>query len=102
MSDVSLSELYARSDRPLCRKCFIEALGNADLTREISDYIASLPEEIKTGERDYRSRLAVCENCDSLADGICRYCGCFVEVRAVKRGLGCPHPEGDKWTARDI
>ena len=64
--------------------------GQEDLHRLVKEYIDTLPEEKRTPEETYRQRLSQCENCPSLKDGTCAQCGCYVEARAAKRGLGCP------------
>ena len=46
-------------------------------------YIQNLDEEIKVNEEIYEERLTLCKECDLLADGMCRACGCFVELRAA-------------------
>ena len=56
----------------------------------VAEYVASLPEDARVSEEIYRKRLAACEGCASLADGMCRECGCYVEARAAKAGLKCP------------
>ena len=61
-----------------------------DLHRSVSEYIALLPDEQRAGDADYRARLSVCQACEHLRDGTCALCGCYVEARAAKRGLGCP------------
>ena len=57
-------------------------------------YIANLEEDIKADPMLYEERLSVCQGCDLLADGMCRACGCFVELRAVIQKNVCPY---DKW-----
>ena len=62
-------------------------------------YIASLDEDLKVDRPLYAKRLSVCKECDLLADGMCRACGCYVELRAVMWKSACPY---DKWTAVKI
>lgn len=47
------------------------------------DYIQRLEEDIKADQALYEERLSVCKACDYLEAGMCRACGCFVELRAV-------------------
>ena len=75
-------------NRRYCRKC---------LTRDMiaqEEYIANLDPDIKTSEPLYEDRLAVCKECDMLLDGMCRSCGCYVELRAVIEKNICPR---EKW-----
>ena len=76
------------ADRPPCRCLLKEA--DPDLGRIVAEYVDALPEEARVPEEVYRRRLAACEACDRLADGMCLDCGCYVEARAAKAGLRCP------------
>ena len=68
-----------------CLKCLLREMDKDAYFQNLHDYIA--------GEL-YEDRLAVCKQCDMLQEGMCRACGCFVELRAVIRVNGCPY---DKW-----
>lgn len=76
------------AERPPCRCLLKEA--DPDLGRIVAEYVDALPEEARVPEEVYRRRLAACEACDRLADGMCLDCGCYVEARAAKAGLRCP------------
>ncbi len=39
---------------------------------------------------EYDARLELCKECEKLIGGMCRVCGCFVEVRAAKKSVHCP------------
>ena len=79
-----------------CRCLLAESLpGMAETVR---DYVAGLPEEQKAPEAVYQARLSLCRGCEALRDGTCGLCGCYVEARAAKRGLSCPHVP-PKWRA---
>ena len=60
------------------------------MARNVAEYVASLDENIRTPEEDYRARLQLCQECVELMNGTCRLCGCYVETRAAKRVQGCP------------
>lgn len=77
--------------RPFCKKCFFEELDHKGIYKEISEMIAALPEEKRCGESEYRRRLDICGRCGSLGEGTCGKCGCFVELRAAKKDMHCPH-----------
>ena len=82
-----------------CTWCrFVRELYARDMAAELIDYITSLPEEVRASEEEHGRRLAICSMCNGNVDGLCRYCGCYVAARAVKKGLACPHPEGEKWS----
>lgn len=75
--------------RKQCR-CLLRDAGEAEMAAAIAEYVAGLDEAVRTDEADYRTRLAVCEDCEQLLSGTCRLCGCYVETRAAKKGLSCP------------
>lgn len=62
--------------------------------KNLYEYIENLDQEIKTEESVYQERLQICKNCSRLLDGMCRGCGCFVELRAAVRKNHCPY---DLW-----
>lgn len=62
--------------------------------RNLHAYVANLDSDIKVSRPVYEERLLYCKNCDLLLDGMCRACGCFVELRAALRKNACPY---DKW-----
>lgn len=53
-------------------------------------YIQNLPQEDKVPDQEYEKRLEVCRKCDSLLNGICIECGCYVEMRAALSVRHCP------------
>ena len=77
--------------RPFCKRCFFEELDPNGLYKEISDMIEALPKDKRTSEDEYRRRLDICGGCPSLGEGTCGKCGCFVELRAAKADMHCPH-----------
>ena len=78
-------------NRPFCKKCFFEEIDRDGIYAEIKDMIAVLPESERTDEQEYRRRLEICGGCEYLGEGTCGKCGCFVELRAAKRLMNCPH-----------
>ena len=82
--------------RPFCRRCMFEEIDPDGIYREITDMIAALPEEKRTDEKEYRRRLDICGGCEYLGEGTCGVCGCFVELRAAKSEMRCPH-ESNRW-----
>lgn len=59
--------------------------------RHIYEYIKLLPDDRKATDEVYKNRLSVCKNCDELVSGICKKCGCYVEMRAAIINGYCPH-----------
>ena len=78
-----------------CRKCLFNQ-DSGELYQSIQELIASLSPEEKAGEEEYRRRLDVCRECEKLQNGMCLSCGCFVQVRAAKKGESCPW---ERWKA---
>ena len=78
----------------VCRRCLTrDMMDKAAYFQNMYDYINNLDESIKTNQPLYEKRLMVCKECDLLADGMCRACGCFVEMRAAlaKNEIGRAH-----------
>lgn len=73
-----------------CKKCLIRDFDEGELFRTMREYIAHIDEEIKTPPEEYERRLAVCTECDSLINGMCGVCGCYVEMRAAVESHYCP------------
>lgn len=78
----------------ICRKCLTREMDQDAYFENLHTYIAQLDEQIKAEPELYEKRLLVCKDCDLLADGMCRGCGCFVELRAVIHSQSCPY---EKW-----
>lgn len=83
----------------VCRRCLTIDMDQKEYFENLHAYIASLDEDLKVDRPLYAKRLSVCKECDLLADGMCRACGCYVELRAVMWKNACPY---DKWTAVKI
>lgn len=75
----------------VCRKCLLHAENREEFFRKLEAYIDNLSEEDRAGQTVYEARLAQCAACRHLtADGMCRLCGCYVELRAALRVRRCP------------
>lgn len=80
---------------PQCRRCLTRDLvGEEEYFRSLHDYIANLDSDIRTDAPLYAERLNVCRECDMLFQGMCRSCGCYVELRAAIARNCCPRK---KW-----
>lgn len=84
------------NDARICKRCLAREMPDASYFQNMYDYIKHLDSDIKTPDTLYEERLALCKQCDSLLNGMCRVCGCFVEMRAAVKTNQCPaiHP---KW-----
>ena len=79
----------------LCRKCLIRDMeGQEEYFRSLREYIDNLDMDIKACASLYEDRLMICRQCDMLLEGMCRRCGCYVELRAAVTKNHCP---GEKW-----
>lgn len=68
----------------ICKRCLLKDMGDQEYYQSVKDYIERLPEEMKAEPSLYQLRLKRCQACTLLVNGMCRLCGCFVEVRAAK------------------
>ena len=83
----------------VCRKCLSGQKNEEAFYEDLSRYIQRMDEDLKVDQQTYEKRLNICSTCDRLMNGMCRLCGCFVELRAVQKVRKCPDlPE--KWEAQ--
>lgn len=74
-----------------CKKCLLDkVMGEAEY-KHMQDYINAIDSHIKTNEEDYRIRLNACMECENLINGMCKLCGCYVEMRAAVKKNYCPN-----------
>lgn len=73
-----------------CRKCLLREMDEEAYFQNMYTYIRNLPEEDKVSEEVYEERLTRCKACDRLMNGMCRICGCYVEMRAAIKIRSCP------------
>lgn len=78
----------------ICKKCLLRDLDESTYYKELNDYLEQLDEEDKAESALYEQRLATCKECDYLNAGMCRTCGCYVEMRAAMKRNRCPYK---KW-----
>ncbi|EET60697.1 hypothetical protein BRYFOR_07159 [Marvinbryantia formatexigens DSM 14469] len=74
----------------VCRKCLLREQTEAEYFKNLESYIAGLPEEVRVSQQIYEERLACCSHCENQMQGMCRLCGCFVELRAAMKVRKCP------------
>lgn len=80
-----------------CKQCLMrDMIGELEgnYINHINSYLSSINPDDKAIDAMYEGRLAVCTGCELLADGLCRACGCFVEMRAALTKNKCPYK---KW-----
>lgn len=85
----------AMEEQRICKKCLTRDMaGRQEYFQNLHEYIANLDKDIKAEDGLYESRLSVCLQCDNLLEGMCRICGCYVELRAAVGIQYCP---GENW-----
>lgn len=79
----------------VCRRCLTREMADGqDTFRNLQEYIDNLDKDIKAGQELYEERLLTCKECEMLLAGMCRSCGCYVELRAAVGKNQCPRK---KW-----
>lgn len=74
----------------ICRKCLLRDLSEKEYFHNMYTYISNIPEEDKVSDPEYENRLEKCRECAHLLNGMCRICGCFIEMRAAIAVRHCP------------
>ena len=74
----------------VCRKCLLEQTSLEEYAASLKTYIENLNEEDRVDQKLYEERLGQCARCENLLSGMCRLCGCFVELRAALKVRKCP------------
>lgn len=77
-------------DQLSCKKCLLYEMPDGARYQGMYDYIKNLDVDLKVSEEVYQQRLDVCRECDNFLVGMCRICGCYVEMRAAMKGKMCP------------
>lgn len=82
-------------DLRACKRCLTRELaGQEETFRNLWECIENLDPEQKASEAVYEERLGKCKECELLLAGMCRACGCYVELRAAVGKNVCPRK---KW-----
>lgn len=63
----------------------------------LREYVAALPEHLRTDAATLSDRLAQCSSCPHRRQSLCALCGCFVQARAAKADRHCPDPSQPRW-----
>ncbi|MBO4415684.1 MAG: hypothetical protein J5824_06855 [Lachnospiraceae bacterium] len=73
-----------------CKKCMLYELADKAAYESVKNYIDALSPEQRIDDTEYHKRLEICRNCDMFLAAMCRKCGCYVEVRAIRPDSHCP------------
>lgn len=79
-----------------CIRCLMREMDEEENYRKLKQYLESFDESIRAEDEEYERRLQLCRECESLREGICAKCGCYVEARALRQQAHCPH-EMSRW-----
>lgn len=77
-----------------CPKCIAGKTDPAVYFADLSEYIANMDRDVKADDSVREQRLALCRACKMQISGMCRACGCFVELRTAVKSNACPY---EKW-----
>ncbi|MCD7736587.1 MAG: DUF6171 family protein [Lachnospiraceae bacterium] len=84
----------------VCRKCLLNQETEEEFRAKLEEYIANLDEDVRVDQETYEKRLTICGKCPHIINGMCRLCGCFVELRAAVKVRKCPDVER-RWQAEE-
>lgn len=77
----------------ICKKCLTMQQAGEYLAL-IEKNIAATPEKYRVTEENYKERIRLCEDCEKLTGPTCMACGCYVQLRAIRKDSHCPYK---KW-----
>lgn len=80
-----------------CVKCLLYEAGESVTYEQIMAYVATLDKKDLVKQEICNERLNKCKSCDELISGMCRKCGCYVEVRARLKNACCPNYDNRLW-----
>lgn len=80
-----------------CKKCLLYEAGEKVTYDEIMAYVSTLDKSDLVSEKMYNQRISCCKNCNYLISGMCRKCGCYIEVRARLKEKNCPNVDNRLW-----
>lgn len=81
----------------ICKKCLLLEAGENAAYNTVKDYLDTLDNSLKVSDEEYEKRLSQCKRCAYLISGMCRKCGCYIEVRAALKNKDCPDYPDKKW-----
>lgn len=77
----------------ICKKCLIGVQAEQYLELIEKNRAAIRPRD-RVSDEEYSKRMDACEACEYLTGPTCRACGCYAELRALKKVSHCPYK---KW-----
>ena len=73
----------------LCKKCFTGAQAE-EYEKMIDACRAAIPQRDRAEDAEYTRRMEICQQCELFLAATCRACGCYAELRAMKKATHCP------------
>lgn len=77
----------------ICKKCMIGVEAEQYLLL-IEKNRAAIPLKNRASDAEFDKRITACEECEKRSGPTCLACGCYVELRALRRDSRCPYK---KW-----
>ena len=77
----------------VCKKCLIGQQAQ-DYLAMIAKSKAAVSPKDRAEDDAYDRRIEACEACSYLSGPSCLACGCYVELRAIRKSSRCPY---GKW-----
>lgn len=74
----------------ICKKCLIGQQAE-DYLRMLEKSKAAISPKDRASDEIYVRRIAACEECQHLKGPTCMACGCYVELRALRKSVSCPY-----------
>lgn len=74
----------------VCKKCLLREISEEKYFADLERYIKDLDPDVRVDQATYEERLTICGKCDKQLNGMCRLCGCYVELRAALKVRKCP------------
>jgi len=82
-----------------CKRCDMQdMLLTEQVKAQLPKYLDAIDEALRVTDKEYKARLELCFDCEGLTGGVmCKYCGCFVQMRALNKHQHCPSPLNKYW-----
>jgi predicted Zn-ribbon and HTH transcriptional regulator len=80
-----------------CKRCLLLEAGESVTYDEIMSYVSTIDKKELVDANIFDYRISQCKQCDYLIAGMCRKCGCYVEVRARLKNVSCPNFDDRRW-----
>ena len=74
----------------ICKKC-LDGQQAEDYLKMIEKSKAAVSPRERADDGDYDRRIETCESCSYLSGPTCLACGCYVELRAIRKSSRCPY-----------